>query len=138
MLCVVFLPNFRVVWGPFGIRSGSVRTKISEAKNFKISKIFNLFGRRRRGGSPLAAVPSPAAWRAPAAAATAAQVENFCRKQYFPGPTLLWYLTFLPDRLHRHFPHESVLRPRTMANSPHMHSAMSPRIDIKSMNPRLD
>ena len=39
-----------------------------------------LCGRRRRGGGPLAAVPSPAARRAPAAAATAAQIENFCEK----------------------------------------------------------
>ena len=35
-------------------------------------------GRRSRGGGPLAAVPSPAARRAPAAAATAAQIEIFC------------------------------------------------------------
>ena len=45
------------VRGPFGIRSGSVRvrlgqfrTKIFGAKNFKISKNFNLCGRRCRGG----------------------------------------------------------------------------------------
>ena len=37
-------------------------------------------GRRRRGRGPLAAVLSPAARRAPAAAATAAQIENFCEK----------------------------------------------------------
>ena len=37
-----------------------------------------LCGRRRRGGGPQAALPRPAARRAPAAAATAAQIENFC------------------------------------------------------------
>ena len=36
--------------------------------------------RRRRGGAPLAAVRSPAAQTAPAAAATAAQIENSCEK----------------------------------------------------------
>ena len=40
--------------------------------------MFNVCGRRRRSGGPLAAVPSPAAQRAPAAAATAAQIENVC------------------------------------------------------------
>ena len=60
----------------FGIRSGQFRTKISETQNFKISKIFTLCGRRRRSGGPLAAFPSPVARRAPAAAATAAQIEN--------------------------------------------------------------
>ena len=44
-------------------------------KNFR--KNFQLCGRRRRRGGPLAAVPSPAARRAPAAA-TAAQIENVC------------------------------------------------------------
>ena len=48
-------------------------------ENF-FAKVFNLCGRRRRGGGPLAAVPSPAARRAPAAAATAAQIEIFCEK----------------------------------------------------------
>ena len=87
-----FFPNFRVVRGPFGVRSGSVRDPfgpISDQKfrsqkfqNFKISKIFNLCGRRRRGGGPLAVVPSPATQRAPAAAATAAQIEKFLRKSF--------------------------------------------------------
>ena len=35
-------------------------------------------GRRRRRGGPLAAVPSPAARRVPAAAATAAQIKIVC------------------------------------------------------------
>ena len=48
-------------------------------RNF-FAKIFNLCGRRHRGGGPSAAVRSPAARRAPAAAATAAQIENFCEK----------------------------------------------------------
>ena len=39
-----------------------------------------LCGCRRCGGGPLAAVLSPAARRGPAAAATAAQIENFCEK----------------------------------------------------------
>ena len=70
------------VRSPFGIRSGSVRAnfgpKFSEAKipNFKNLQC----GCRRGGGGPLAAVPSPAAWRALAAAAPAAQIENFCKK----------------------------------------------------------
>ena len=68
----------------FGIRSGSVWAnfgrKCSEPTKFKISKVFYLCGRRRRRGDLLAAVPSPAARRAPAAAATAAQIENFCEK----------------------------------------------------------
>ena len=76
------------VRGQFGIRSRSVQAnfgpKFSESK-FKISKTFNLCGRRCRGGGPLAAVPSPAARRAPAAAAAAAPTEkfakNFRRKQ---------------------------------------------------------
>ena len=58
----------------FGLRSDQFRTKIFGAK---ISKMFSLCGRRRRGGGPLATVPSPAAQRAPAAAATATQIENF-------------------------------------------------------------
>ena len=71
---------------PFGIHSGfrsdSVRAnfgpKFSEPK-IKISENFNLCAsRRRRGRGPLAAVPSPVARRAPAAAATAAQIEDFC------------------------------------------------------------
>ena len=83
--------NLGSVQGPFGIRSGSVRgpfgiclgqfrAQISGAKNSKFQNNFNLCGRRGRGGDPLAAVPSPAAWRAPAAAATSAQIENFCEK----------------------------------------------------------
>ena len=43
---------------------------------FQIPRV--LCDHRRRGRGPLAAVPSPAARRAPAAAATAAQIENFC------------------------------------------------------------
>ena len=49
------------------------------------SKVFNLCGRRRRGGDPLAAVPSPTAQRAPAAAATAAQIEHFYEKSKNSG-----------------------------------------------------
>ena len=71
------------VRGPFGVRLGSVRAPFGpisdqnfRSQKFKISKIFNLCGRRRRGGGPQAALPSPAARRAPAAAATAAQIEN--------------------------------------------------------------
>ena len=56
---------------PFGIRSEQFRTKIFGAKNFENSNIFDFCGRRPRGGGPLAAVPSPAA------AATAAQIQNF-------------------------------------------------------------
>ena len=78
---------FLVVRDPFGVCSGSVGAPFEpisdqncRSQTYKISKIFNLCGRRRRGGGPLAAVPSPAARRAPAAAATAAQIENFCEK----------------------------------------------------------
>ena len=42
------------------------------------AKKFNLCDRRLCGGGPPNAVPSPAAWRTPAAAATAAQIENDC------------------------------------------------------------
>ena len=64
--------------GPLGVRSGSVRAnfglKVLEPETFNF-KIFELCGRRRHGGSLLAAVPNPAARRAPAAAATAAQLK---------------------------------------------------------------
>ena len=53
------------VQGPFGLRSGQFQTKISGAKNIKISKTFSLCGRRRGGGGPLAAVPSPVARKGP-------------------------------------------------------------------------
>ena len=66
------------IWGPLGLRSGQFWTEIPGAKNFKISKIFALRGRRRHGDGPLAAVLSPAARRAPATVATAAQIENVC------------------------------------------------------------
>ena len=46
------------------------------------AKNFNLCGRRRRGWGPLAAFPRPVARRAPAAAATASQFENFCEKVF--------------------------------------------------------
>ena len=71
----------------FGVRSGSVRDPFWSipdqnfgSKNLKISKTFNLCSRRRRGRGPLAVIPSPAAWRAPAAAATAAQIEIFVKQ----------------------------------------------------------
>ena len=74
----------RCVWAPFGFRSRSVRApfELRLGQNFwslkfLISKKINLCDRRRRGGGPLAAVPSAATWRAPAAAARAAQIENF-------------------------------------------------------------
>ena len=87
------LPLWSSLWSPFGIRSGTIRDpfgihsgsvpthfgpKSSEPKiqNFQFVR-----------PSPfMAAVPSPAARRAPAAAAMAAQIENFRenfqRKQY--------------------------------------------------------
>ena len=85
-LCGTFLFKYISIFWSFGIRSGSVWINfrpISDqnfrSQKFLISKVFNLCGRRRCGGrGPLAAVPSPAAQRAPAAAATAAQIENFC------------------------------------------------------------
>ena len=47
------------VRGPFGVRSGSVRAPFGpildqnfRSQKFKISKIFNLCGRRGRGGGP--------------------------------------------------------------------------------------
>ena len=77
------------VWGLFGLRSGSIRAPFGpildqnfRSQKFKTSKSFKLCGRRRRGGGPLAAVPSPAAGRAPDAAAAAAQIESF-RKRTF-------------------------------------------------------
>ena len=68
---------------PFGLRSGQFRTKIFGAKNLKFQKNLNLCSPGRRGGGPLAAVPGPAARRAPAAAATAAQFENFLKLKIF-------------------------------------------------------
>ena len=59
---------------PESVRA-NFRPKFPEPK-MKNLKNFNLCGRRRRGGGPLAAVPSPAALRAPAAAATAAQIRG--------------------------------------------------------------
>ena len=95
MFCVVFFQIFgsfgvrsRSVRDPFGVRSGQFQTQISEANNFKITKIFDLCGRRRRGGGPLAAIPSPAARRALAAAAMAAQIENFCEKVSVVNPVI--------------------------------------------------
>ena len=71
------------VRGPLGVRSGSVQAPFGpildqnfRIQKFKISKIFNLCGRRRRGLGSLAAVPSPAARGAPTASATAAQIEK--------------------------------------------------------------
>ena len=65
------------------VRSGSVRVnfgpKFSEPK-IQFSKTFNLCGHRRRGGGPLAAFPTTFSGSAPAAAATAAQIEMFCKK----------------------------------------------------------
>ena len=82
--------------GPFGVRSGSVRAPFGpisdqnfRSQKFKISKIFNLCGRRRRGGGPQAALPSPAARRAPAAAATVAQVENFFNFEFLDPKILV-------------------------------------------------
>ena len=63
------------VRGPFGVCSGQFRTKIFQPK-IQVKKFFNLRGRRRRGGDPPAAVPSPTDRRASATAATAAKIEN--------------------------------------------------------------
>ena len=64
------------VQGPFG----PISDQNFQRQKFKISKIFKLCGRRHCSGCPLAAVPSPAALRALAAEATAAQIENFSEK----------------------------------------------------------
>ena len=68
----------------FGIRLGSVRNPFVpildqnfRSQKFKISKIFELCGRRRRGGGPPGGGARDGGLRAPATAATAAQIENF-------------------------------------------------------------
>ena len=64
------------VRGAFGVRSGQFRSKISGAKILKFQK----FSICAAVAAPLAAIPSPAARKAPAAAATAAQIDIFCDK----------------------------------------------------------
>ena len=86
-----FLFKYISIFGSFGVRSGSVRDpfgarsgparanfgpKFSEPKIQNFKK-FQSVRPSRRGGVPLAAAPSPDTWRAPAAAVTAAQMENF-------------------------------------------------------------
>ena len=76
------------VWDPFGIRLGSVRPNFGPKFLEPKIQIFDLCGRRRSGGGPLAAVSSPAARRAPAVAVMAAQIENFWNFQIL-APNIL-------------------------------------------------
>ena len=117
------------VRAPFGLRSGSVRAdfgpKFSDPKihNFKI---FDLCGRRRRGGGPQAALPSPAARRAPAAAATAAQIENFCEKFFKNSLSTKW----------RHYCDFNGLISKSRASVVHLAQAPEDQLGIHDNNRR--
>ena len=89
-----FFPNFRVVrvrsgsvWDPFGARSGQFRTKIPEAKNFKNFQFVRPLPPRR---GPSSRRPEPRRPEGPAAAATAAQIENILSTIYWiwAGPSM--------------------------------------------------